>query len=90
MNISTNLNYLSAGLQFCIDPLPIPLDMAMIENEKYCDIININMHWDPVSATWETYKLKTTDFKNLKPEEFLAIMNNLKTVIDGAGTMFTP
>ena len=41
------------------------------------------MRWDPSSATYKTNKLKTAKFENIKPEEFLRIIKNFNTVIEG-------
>ena len=39
------------------------------------------------SSTSETYKLKMTTFENEQPEDFLMLMNNFKTAIEGTGTI---
>ena len=51
-------------------------------------MINIKMLRDPESSTSDTYKLKVQTFGNGKPEEFLHMMKDFKTAIDG--TVTTP
>ena len=41
---------------------------------------------DLSDADSETYKLKIVMFENSQPKEFLALVNNFKTVIDGTRT----
>ena len=76
---------LSAEVQACIEPLLIP----PIKREKYdvseCDIINIKMCWNLYDADLEMYELKIETFEHGQPEEFLALMKNFKTAIDGTG-----
>ena len=90
MKIFTNLNCLSVDVLSRINPPLIPLNRAVTENAKECDIIKIKMFWDSYSSTSETYNLKIDIFENSKPEEFLALMKNFKTTIDGTGTMSAP
>ena len=40
----------------------------------------------PESATSKTYEQKPPTFNNVKPKEFLQMMNDFKTAIDGTGT----
>ena len=82
-----NPNWLSSDVQSHIDPPQIPLNRAAPENTKECDIIKIKMCRDPASATLETYELKISTFDNGKPVEFLRILNNFKTVINGTGNI---
>ena len=44
-------NCLSVNVQACIGPLLIPLNRVVTENAKECNIINIEMCRDHVSAT---------------------------------------
>ena len=48
------------------------------------------MSQDQASFTPKTYKLKNAIFEIRKQEEFLTLMNNFKTVIDGTGTTSVP
>ena len=82
-------NWLSVGVQARINPPPIPLKRAAPETVKECDIIKINIWWDPASATSETYEMKLAVLENGKPEEFLKIMDKFKTAIDVTGTAST-
>ena len=66
-------------------PPSTPLNRAVKENVKECDIININMRRDHTSATFETYNLKMDMFKNRNSEELLNTAENFKTKIDGTG-----
>ena len=59
----------------------------MIEDVDGCDIINIKMRRNPDSAALETYELKVSMFKNVKLEEFIALIKNFKTAIDGTITI---
>ena len=45
------------------------------------------MRQDPASTTSETYELKVQTFENGKPEEFLHMMKDFKTGIDGKATL---
>ena len=86
MSIHINTNCISADVQADIEPPPIPLIKVELEEEKASDIIRINMRWNPKLSASEMYKLKISTFKNGKPEEFLALMNNFKNAIDRTGT----
>ena len=44
----------------------------------------------PASDASKTYKLKVQTFENDKPEEFLQMMKDFKTGIDGTGTTSAP
>ena len=44
------------------------------------------MRQNPTSATPKNYGLKIATFENGKPEEFLELMKNSKTVIGGTET----
>ena len=46
-----------------------------------CGIIKIKMCQDLSDADSETYKLKIVMFENSQPKEFLALVNNFKTVV---------
>ena len=69
-----NPNWISVDVQVRIDPTPIPLNRALTENVKECDIIMTKIYWDPTSAMSETYKLKNAMSKNGKQEEFLKMI----------------
>ena len=45
------------------------------------------MQRNPDFSASETYKLKMATFKNVQPEEFIALLNNFKIKINGTGTM---
>ena len=40
----------------------------------------------PATATSDTYELKIAMFENSKPEEFLKMMKNFKTSVNGTGS----
>ena len=44
------------------------------------------MRRDPESAASDTYELKFQTFENVKPEEFLQMINDFKTETDETGT----
>ena len=90
MKIHLNTNCISAEVHACIESLPIPLIKSEPEEGNLGSIININICWNPASATSETYKLSIYTFENGKPEEFLALVENFKTAIDGTGTRSVP
>ena len=89
--ISSNMNlgnhrWLNADIQARIDPPPIPLIKATNGKTEETDSINIKIHQYPTSTTSDTYKLKVQTFENGKPEEFLHIIEDFKTGIDGTAT----
>ena len=85
MNLGNN-KWLNSDVQACIDSPPIPLIKATNRNKDDMDIINIKMRRDPASTTSKTYELKVHTFENGKPEEFLQMMKDFKTGIDGTAT----
>ena len=85
MNIG-NPNWLSTHFQARSNTPSIPINRAVAETVNKCDIIKIKMIRDPAAADSETCDLKISMFKYRKPEEFLKMMNNFKTEIDGTGT----
>ena len=44
------------------------------------------MPWNPSYDESETYELKIAVFEHGQPEEFLALMKDLKTAVDKTGT----
>ena len=81
-----NKKWLNEDVQARIDPPPIPLIKATNRNTEETNIIKVKIRQDPASATSETYELKVQTFKNGKPEEFLQMMKDFKTAVDGTGT----
>ena len=57
-----------------------------IADVSECDIIKIKMRRDLSDTKSETYELKIATFENGQAEEFLALMKNFKTALDGKGT----
>ena len=57
-----------------------------LEEEKASNITKIKMCQNPASDESETYELNTAIFKIVKLEEFLALMKNFRTSIDGKRT----
>ena len=86
MKIGSNPKWLSSDVQARIETPLIPLIKAELEEEKSSNITKVNMRRNPVSAASETYDLNMATFENGQPEEFLALLKNFKTVIDGIGT----
>ena len=70
MNLLNN-RWINAYVQALINPPLIPLVRSATEKVAECNIIRINIHRDPASATSKTYELKLPTFDNGKPEEFL-------------------
>ena len=68
-------------------PPPIPLIRSVTLKIVECNIVNIKMFRDPVSATSKTYDLKFPTFKNCKPGQFLQIVKDFNTATGGTGTM---
>ena len=89
MKIHTNPKLISSDVQSCIDTPTIPLIRTEVEEEKSGNIMNIKTHQNTASAASETYNLNTATFKNVKPEELLALMKNFKTTADETVTTFT-
>ena len=85
-----NNKWLNTDVQARIKPPPIPLIKATKVETEETNIIKIKMRQEPASATSETYKLKVQTFKNGKPEEFIQMMKDFKTSIDGTGTTSSP
>ena len=67
MNISSNPNWLSAGVQSHIDPHSIPIIKAEMEEEKSINIIKVKMLLNPASYTSKIYDLKIFTFENGQP-----------------------
>ena len=84
MNISPL--WISAEVQARIKPPPIPIIRKETDDVSECDIIKIKMRRNPSDADSETYGLKIAIFEHGQPEEFLALMKNLKTAVDSTGT----
>ena len=57
-----------------------------LEGERARNIIKVNMRRNPDLAASGTPKLKMSMFDNGPPEEFLTLLNNFKTTINGTGT----
>ena len=82
-----NNKWINVDFQARIEPPPIPLIKAKNRNTEETDIIKIKMRQYPASTTSETYKLKVQTFEKLKLEEFLQMMKDFKTGIDGTATI---
>ena len=82
MNLGNN-RWLNSDVQARIDPSPTPLIKVTNGKTEETDIINIMMRQDPASATSETYDLKVQTFEYVKPEEFLQMVKDFETGIDG-------
>ena len=86
MKLHLNTARLSEEVQARIDPPPTPIIKAAIEDVNTCNIIKIKMCQNPSAADSETYEINIDAFKNGQPENFLALLNKSKTIIDGTGT----
>ena len=56
------------------------------EDEKERKTTKVKMYCNPGSAASDTYKLKMATFKNGQQEDFLLLLKNFNTMIDGAVT----
>ena len=83
-----NNRWLNTDARARIEPPPIPLVKATSGKTEETDTIKIKMRLDPASATSETYKLKIQTFENSTPEEFLQMMKDLNTGIEGKATTY--
>ena len=86
MKIHINPIWIISDVKARIDTPSTPLIKAKLEEENAINIIKINICWNLMSSASEKYELNTSTFNNRKPEEFLALMNNFKTAINGTGT----
>ena len=74
-------------MQARIDPPLIPLIKADFKEENSKSIIKFKMRLNLASSASEPYELEMATFENGQPEEFLALLKNSKTAINGTGTM---
>ena len=81
-----NNKWLNTDVQARIDPPKTPLLKVTTGKTEETHIIKNKMHQNPVSATYETHNLKVQKFENGEPEEFLQMMKDFRTGIDGTGT----
>ena len=79
--------WISAEVQERIKSSPILIIKKETGDVSNCDIIKIKMHRNLSDADSEMYELKIATFEIGQPEEFLALIKNFKTAIDGTGTM---
>ena len=86
MKITQHANGLISDMHAHIEPLSFPLINVELEEELASHTIKVNMGRKPTSATSETYNINMSSFEYGQPEDFLALLNNFRIVIDGTGT----
>ena len=64
----------------------IPLIKSEVEEEDAINIINVNMICNPLSSVLEMNEVKMITLENGQPEDFLILLRNFKTMINGIGT----
>ena len=87
IKISKNDNWLTVYVQSRIEHLTNPLVEVEIEEARAINIIKVKVWRNPTSDNLETYNINISTFEDGQPEEFLALLNNFRTVIYGTGTM---
>ena len=85
-NLAKHANWISADVQGHIKPLPIPIVKVEIEEELLINIIKVKICINPTSVMSETYNINMFIFKDVQPEEFLALLKNYRIAIYGTVT----
>ena len=65
--------WISSYVHSRIDPLPINLIEAELEEHKATNIMKVKIQRNPSQAVSETYKANMSTFNDVQPETFLAL-----------------
>ena len=68
--------WLSSYVLYRIDPLPINLIEAELEEHKATNIIKVDIRRNPLQSTLETCKVNMSTFDDGQTEELLALLRN--------------
>ena len=84
--MNTSGIWLNAEIQAQIEPPPISLIRAKLQEQKATNIIKDEIFRNTSQATSETNKVNRYTFNNGQPEELLALLKNWKIATDVTGT----